>query len=120
MAGTTGCHKAVKERFKEHKGYITQHANLLRKGKAKATGYHFNLPGHNESDMRITLLEKVHSKDPFMREEREKFYITKFHSGLLMLVWLQSSPTSPVVTIAVDDGILVGTPKLPLITYRVR
>ena len=36
MAGTTGCHKAVKERFKEHKGYITQHYNLLRKGKAKA------------------------------------------------------------------------------------
>ena len=73
-------HKAVKERFKEHKGYVTQHANLLRKGKAKATGYHFNLPGHNESDMRITLVEKVHSKDPFMREEREKFYINKFEA----------------------------------------
>ena len=48
--------------------------------KAKATGYHFNLPGHSESDMRITVVEKVLSKDPFMREEREKFYINKFEA----------------------------------------
>ena len=73
-------HKAVKDRFKEHKGYVTQHSNLLKKGKAKATGHHFNLPGHSESDMRITVVEKVHSRDPFMLEEREKFYINKFEA----------------------------------------
>ena len=30
--------------------------------------------------MRITVVEKVLSKDPFMREEREKFYINKFEA----------------------------------------
>ena len=67
-------------RVNEHKGYVTQHSNLLKKGKAKATGHHFNLPGHSESDMRITVVEKVHSRDPFMLEEREKFYINKFEA----------------------------------------
>ena len=67
---TGSSHKAVKECFKEHKGYLNQHTNLLRKGKIKV--YHFNLSDHSKSDMRITLVGKVQSKDLFMREERRR------------------------------------------------
>ena len=31
--------------------------------------YHFNLPGHSVSDMRVTILEKIHSSDPLVRKE---------------------------------------------------
>ena len=35
----------------EHRGYINNNKN-------KATGDHFNLPGHNVYDMKFTVLEK--------------------------------------------------------------
>ena len=64
----------LKERFKQHKGYVTQ--NL----QDKATGFHFNQPGHSTSDMRITIIEKVFSKDVILREQREQYYINKFEA----------------------------------------
>ena len=66
-------------RFAEHRGYV-------RTNKVdKATGEHFNLPGHKLADMKITILEKVLSNDPMMRETRESHYIEKlntFYKGL--------------------------------------
>ena len=72
--GTTK--KEIKERFKEHKGYVTNFVNHPD----KTTGAHFNLPGHSVSDMRITIVEKVFNPDPMVREQREKYYINKFGS----------------------------------------
>ena len=46
----------------------------------KATGEHFNLPGHSLADMRVTVIEKVHSADPMMRKTRESHFITKLNS----------------------------------------
>ena len=66
--------KSVSERFKEHKSYVTS------KNLSKATGEHFNGPGHSVSDMSISVVEKIFSKDGFYRKEREKFYIQKFNS----------------------------------------
>ena len=66
--------RSVKERFREHRGYVA--ANL----KNKATGQHFNEPGHSVSDMTITVIEKVFNKDPQYRKQREKMFINKFNT----------------------------------------
>ena len=61
--------RRLKDRFLEHQGYV-------RNQKLdKATGQHFNLPGHRLSDMHITALEHVHHKDETYRKIREKHYI---------------------------------------------
>ena len=39
--------------FTQHRGYVNN------KQTKRATGYHFNLPGHKVSDMKVTILEKV-------------------------------------------------------------
>ena len=44
----------------------------------KATGAHFNLPGHSMADMKITIIEKVMSDDPQMRKLRESHFIKQF------------------------------------------
>ena len=66
--------RSLQHRFSEHKGYATN------KHLTKATGAHFNLPGHSVSDMKVTILEKVHSMDPLVRKEREELFIRKFNS----------------------------------------
>ena len=68
--------KTLNQRFQQHKGYVNN------KKLDKATGAHFNLPGHSVSDMRISVVEKIYNQDNFFRKEREKFYINKFHSKL--------------------------------------
>ena len=40
----------------------------------------WNLPGHSIADMRIAVMEKMWSEDPFMRETRESHYIKKMNS----------------------------------------
>ena len=73
-------HRMLKERFAEHQGYVKN--KIL----SKATGQHFNLPGHSLSDMHITALEHVHNNDHTFRKIGEKMYIklgnTK-HKGLI-------------------------------------
>ena len=66
--------RSLQERFSEHRGYVAT------KQLTKATGHHFNLPGHGVSDMLVTILEKVHSLDPLVRKQREEFYIMKFNT----------------------------------------
>ena len=43
----------------------------------KATGEHFNKPGHKISDMIMTIIEKVHSNDPMVLSVREEHWIRK-------------------------------------------
>ena len=66
--------RSMKERFLEHKNYVTTNNH------SKPTGVHFNLKGHTVSDMEITIIEKIFSQDPRFRKQREKFYIQKFNS----------------------------------------
>ena len=66
--------RTLVERFSEHLGYVhNEHLN-------QATGWHFNLKGHSVSDMEISIVEKIHSRDENVRKEREKLYITQFNT----------------------------------------
>ena len=65
--------KSLHERLSQHRGYVTRKTQ-------DATGRHFNLPGHNLSHMKISVLEKVKSHDPMYRKERERYHIRKFNS----------------------------------------
>ena len=57
--------KTLSQRFAQHRGYVRN------KDLDKATGSHFNQPGHQMSDMKVTILEKIYSDDPQMRKTRE-------------------------------------------------
>ena len=68
--GTTG--RQLKHRLGDHRGYIT-HQVL-----SKATGAHWNLPGHSLADLRVTIIEQSKYKSEEYRKEREKHFIRKF------------------------------------------
>ena len=63
--------KTLAQRFTQHRGYV------MNKKLDQATREHFNKPGHNFSDMTITVLEKIKADDPQMRKTRENLYIKK-------------------------------------------
>ena len=66
--------RTLQSRFSEHRGYVAnQHL-------AKATGHHFNLPGHSIADMEVTILEKIFSLDAQYRKAREKMHIQNFNT----------------------------------------
>ena len=46
----------------------------------KAIGAHYNGPGHKVSDMSVTILEKVYSKDPMVLAVREQHWINLFNT----------------------------------------
>ena len=63
----------------DHRGYINS------QDESKATGEHFNSPGHSLSDLSIIVLEKVKKNDNLYRKEREEYFIQKcntFYKGL--------------------------------------
>jgi hypothetical protein len=64
--------KTLAQRFSQHRGYVRN------KGLTKATGAHFNLPGHTIADMKVTIVEKISSDDPKLREIRESQFYGKF------------------------------------------
>ena len=66
--------KTLSQRFAQHRGYVRN------KQLDKATGAHFNLPGHQMSDMKVTIIEKVFSEDPQLRKARESHYIKKMNT----------------------------------------
>ena len=68
--GTTG--RQLKLRLAEHRGYISNQVI------SKATGAHWNLPGHSLADLRVTILEQTKYKNEEYRKEREKHFIRKF------------------------------------------
>ena len=49
--------RTLQDRISDHRGYITKSQTN------KATGEHFNLPGHKVSDMEVTILEKIFNED---------------------------------------------------------
>ena len=69
-------HQELCERIYQHVGYVRS------KVISRATGQHFNLPGHSMHIMKFTVLEKVKSDDPLYGRKREKLMIRKFKSFL--------------------------------------
>ena len=66
--------RRLKDRLADHRGYVTS------KVVTQPTGAHFNLPGHSEANLRVTILEEVKKKCSLYRKEREKFYIKKLNT----------------------------------------
>ena len=66
--------RTLQTRFLEHLGYVKN------KHTSKATGDHFNQKGHKQSDMKITILEKVYNQSDQFRKQREKMFIQKFNT----------------------------------------
>ena len=64
--------RCLRYRISEHLGYIRN--NKL----SQPTGYHFNKPGHNISNLSVTIIEKVKKKEMTYRKERETYLIRKF------------------------------------------
>jgi hypothetical protein len=68
--GQTG--RTLRERFSQHCNYVDRNS--------EATGRHFNLPGHCKSDMQVTIIEKIHKREVWTREETESMHIMKANS----------------------------------------
>ena len=71
--------RMLKARIADHCGYVRN--NRLD----KATGYHFNLPGHSLADLTVTAIEQSKKKDPLYRKQRELYHINRFdtfHNGM--------------------------------------
>ena len=65
--GTTG--RLLKHRLADHRGHINNQVV------SKATGAHFNLPGHSLANLKVTILEQTKGKDIAQRLEREKYFV---------------------------------------------
>ena len=66
--------QVFRERMLQHLGYVRN------KVLSKATGQHFDMPGHTKNNMTFTMIEKVRSVDPLYGREREKLHIRKFNT----------------------------------------
>ena len=66
--------RTLQARFSEHRDYVKQEKV------EKACGWHFNKKGHSVHNMKVTVVEKVHSNDDVLREERESMYIKNFNT----------------------------------------
>ena len=64
--------RPIKYQIADHRGYI------VKKQLDKATGAHFNLPGHSLANMKFTILEHVKTNNDNNRKERERYSINKF------------------------------------------
>ena len=64
--------RSIKYRIADHRGYV------VNKHVDKATGAHFNLPGHSLNHMKFTILEQVKVNSDMYRKERERYFINKF------------------------------------------
>ena len=65
----------------EFRDRIYQHIGYVRnKQVSKATGEHFNLPGHSIANVKVTIIEKVRKKNESYRKERETIQIRRFNT----------------------------------------
>ena len=64
--------RKFQHRFSEHLGYIKSDKI------SEPSGEHFNLPGHQLSDIEGLILEKVRNGNPFILRAREELLIQKF------------------------------------------
>ena len=62
----------LKSRLPDHHFYVSS------KDTDKATGAHFNMPGHTLANLRVTVIEQTRGKSSAYRKEREHYYIRKF------------------------------------------
>ena len=66
-------HRTLQDRFSEHLGYVrNNHTN-------KVTGEHFNSKGHKQSDMSITIVEKIHNNSSLFRKQGKDVYLKIQH-----------------------------------------
>ena len=65
--------RTLQARFSEHRDYAK------KRDLNKACGAHFSSRGHSVHDMKVSILEKVHSDDELLREERESMFIRDFN-----------------------------------------
>ena len=70
--GETG--QTGEERFAEHRNTVTQD---YHQGTTKPVGAHFQEPGYSVAEMRFTPIEKIQSKNIFVRKCREKRLINQ-------------------------------------------
>ena len=66
--------RSLRERLSDHRGYVSKQIMDT------ATGLHFNKPGHNLSNLKVIVLEKLKTEDDNYRKEREKYFINKFNT----------------------------------------
>ena len=64
-------------RFGEHVGSATQPSQA---NTSKTLGVHFRLAGHSQANMVFLPIEKVRSRDRFVLEAREAFWIKQYDS----------------------------------------
>ena len=66
--------RPLSTRLANHRDYIVnRHID-------RATKAHFTSPGHNVSNITITILEQVKFKNEAYRKQREKYFIKKFNT----------------------------------------
>ena len=58
-------------------GSVTQPSQV---NTTKSVGVHFRGPGHSHADMVALAIEKVRSKDRFVLEARERYWIDKYQT----------------------------------------
>ena len=67
--------RRCKDRFYDHKSYIH------KKRSETAAGHHFNLPGHDVTDMAMLPIERVRpANNPLVRQVRESLWIRRYDS----------------------------------------
>ena len=66
--------RTLRFRLAEHRGYV------VNKHTDKATGAHFNSPGHSEANLKISVIDQVKKHSDLYRKEREDFFIRKFNT----------------------------------------
>ena len=62
----------LRTRYTQHKGYVNN------KQTKRATGYHYNLPGHSVADMKVAILDKVKYSTESYRKPRQKLLIKQY------------------------------------------
>ena len=73
--GETG--HSAKWRCSRHLGTITNDSQV---DTTVPVGVHFRMPGHSHSDLKFLPIEKIFSKNPFVRKVRETFYIKQYQT----------------------------------------
>ena len=71
--------RMLQTRVADHRGYVSNRRT------DKATGAHFNMPGHSLADLRVSVIEQTRGKSIEYRKEREHYHIRKFdtyHQGI--------------------------------------
>ncbi len=66
--------RSLKYRLAEHRGYIAN------KVESKATGAHFNQPGHSLANLKVTIIEQVRKPELQYRKQRENYFIRHFNT----------------------------------------